>query len=43
VVGTRIDVLGLPPSAPEQRRVYVAVQVLLAASIVLISFWQAFR
>jgi hypothetical protein len=42
-LGLLLGELGLPPSAPEQRRVYIAVQVLLAASIVLISFWQAFR
>ena len=42
-LGLLLGELGLPPSAPRQLRVYIAVQVLLAASIVLISFWQAFR
>jgi hypothetical protein len=42
-LGLLLGELGEPPSAPRPRQVFMGVKVLLAASIVLIAFWQAIR
>jgi hypothetical protein len=42
-LGLLLGELGQPPLAPKPRRVFMGVKVLLAASIVLIAFWQAIR